>query len=296
MANLPRRPYGKSGDQLSVIGFGGIIVMNAEPEHAARIVAEAVERGVNYFDVAPSYGNAEAKLGPALEPFRKGVFLACKTAQRERGAAEADFRGSLERLRTDHFDLYQLHGLTDVKKDVDVAFGKGGALELCLAEKKAGRMRHLGFSAHTEEAALAAMSRYDFDSVLFPLNFCAWWAPGAGDGSGGFGARVVAEARRRGMAILALKALARQQWPENDPRRKTYAKCWYQPVTDRAEVELALRFTLGLPVTAAVSPGEEVLLRLALELAPGAKPLTDAESERLRALAASLNPIFSTGG
>jgi aryl-alcohol dehydrogenase-like predicted oxidoreductase len=285
MAEMPRRPYGRTDDQLSIIGFGGIAVMNAEPDRARRIVAEAIERGVNYFDVAPTYGDAEVKLGPALEPYRKSVFLACKTTQRQRGPAAEEFRRSLERLRTDHLDLYQLHCLADVKKDVDVAFDKGGVMELAIEEKKAGRVRYLGFSAHTEEAALAAMERYDFDSVLFPINFCTFL-------TSNFGARVIAEARKRGMAALALKALARQQWPKDDPQRKSFAKCWYQPATDRREAELALRFTLGQPITAAVTPGEEVMLRLALDLAPAFRPLTDPELAELRALAARLNPIF----
>jgi len=285
MASLPRRPYGKSGEQLSILGFGGIAVMNAEPAHAARVVAEAVERGINYFDVAPTYGNAEVMLGPALEPHRKHCFLACKTTQRRRGPAAEEFDRSLERLRTDQFDLYQLHGLADVAKDVDVAFAKGGVMELLLEEQKAGRIRHIGFSAHTEAAALAAMERHDFASVLFPINFCTFMRQG-------LGARVIAEARKRGMAVLALKALARQKWPKDDPQRKSFAKCWYQPLTDRAEAELALRFTLGQPITAAVTPGEEVMLRLALDLAPAATPLADAELERLRALADTLDPIF----
>lgn len=286
-ARLPKRPYGKTGEALSTIGFGGIAVMNAEPEQAKRLVAEAVERGVSYFDVAPTYGDAEVKLGPALEPYRRGVFLACKTTQRQRGPAEEEFRRSLERLRTDHFELYQLHGLTDVAKDVDVAFGAGGVMDLLIEEKKGGRIRHVGFSAHTEGAALAAMARFDFDSVLFPINFACMLASG-------FGARVIAEARRRGLAILALKALARQQWPEGDPQRPRYRRCWYQPCTDRREAELALRFTLGQPIVAAVSPGEEELLRLALDLAPALRPLTEAETAELRALSSTLKPIFST--
>ncbi len=284
-ARLPRRPYGKTGDELSTIGFGGIVVMNREPVDAARAVAHAVERGVNYFDVAPSYGNSEAMLGPALEPFRKGCFLACKTAQRLRGPAAEEFRGSLQRLRTDHFDLYQLHALIDVAKDVDVAFGKGGALEVLIEEQRVGRIHHLGFTAHTAAAALAAVGRFDFASVLFPINFCTFLRHG-------LGARVIAEAQKRGMAVLALKALARQKWPKDDPSRPNFPRCWYQPLTDRAEAELALRFTLGQPITAAVSPGEEAMLRPALDLAPSAKPLTDAELQQLRSLADTLDPIF----
>ncbi len=289
-ARLPRRPYGKTGEQLSIIGFGGIVVSKTEPDHAARVVAEAIERGVNYFDVAPTYGDAEAKLGPALEPYRKDCFLACKTTQRQRGPAAEEFNRSLERLRTGHFDLYQLHCLADVAKDVDAAFAKGGVMEMVIAEQKAGRIRHIGFTAHTEAAALAAMERHDFASVLLPINFCTFLRHG-------LAARVIAEATKRGMAILALKALARQKWPKDDPNRAKFPRCWYQPLTDHAEAELALRFTLGQPITAAVSPGEEAMLRLALDVGGASAPrdiapLTDAELQRLRALAATLDPIF----
>ena len=159
-SKLPRRAYGDTGERLSIIGFGGIVVSGAEQEHANRIVAEAVEKGVNYFDVAPSYGDAEIKLGPALEPYRKDVFLACKTTQRTKEGAAAELKESLKRLRTDHLDLYQLHALSDREKDVDVAFGPGGAMEVFLEAKKQGQVRYLGFSAHSEEAALAAMERH----------------------------------------------------------------------------------------------------------------------------------------
>ncbi len=286
-SSLPRRPYGKTGVDLSVIGFGGIVVMNAEQEHANRVVAEAVERGVNYFDVAPSYGNAEEKLGPALEPYRKNCFLACKTTERGREEAEKEFTRSLERLRTDYFDLYQLHELSDMEEDVEAAFGKGGAMELLLEAKKAGQVRFLGFSAHSEEAALAALERYEFDSVLFPINFTTYF-------KGNFGPQLISKVEERGIALLALKALARQRWPEDDLQRQEYPKCWYQPVTDAQEAELALKFTLSRPVTAAIPPGEESLFRLALELAPGLKPITREEETRLAALAESLQPIFHT--
>jgi len=122
-ARLRQRNYGQTGVKLSIIGFGGIVVMDAEQHHANRVVAEAFEKGVNYFDVSPTYGDAELKLGPALEPYRKKVFLACKTGQRRREGAAKELKESLKRLRTDYLDLYQLHSITDVKNDVDAVFG-----------------------------------------------------------------------------------------------------------------------------------------------------------------------------
>ncbi|MFC1794811.1 hypothetical protein ACFL3Q_14640 [Planctomycetota bacterium] len=121
---------------------------------------------------------------------------------------------------------YLLHAITDVKKDVDTAFTKGGAMETFIEAKKQGRIRYLGFSTHSEGAALAAMERYDFDSILFPINFATFY-------KSSFGAKVIATAEAKGVARLALKALARQRWPKNDSSRKEYPKCWYQPLTER---------------------------------------------------------------
>jgi predicted aldo/keto reductase-like oxidoreductase len=283
-ARLPRRPYGKTGVELSILGAGGILVMKSEQAAANRVVAEAVERGVNYFDVAPTYGDAEARLGPALAPYRQGVFLACKTIRRGRDEAAAHLRQSLANLRTDHLDLYQLHGLSSVAEDVDSVFARGGAMEVLLEAKRSGQVRFLGFSAHTEEAALAALDRYDFDSVLFPVNWASWL--------GGFGPKIMAAAERHGAARLALKALARREWAAKDPAKATWTKCWYEPITDRRLAELALRFTLSLPVTAAIPPGEETLFRLALDIATDYRPISDEEAGELQTLAESVSPLF----
>lgn len=285
-AVLSRRPFGRHPDQLSIVGFGAIVVMKMEPEAASRAVAEAVERGVNYFDVAPSYGNAMERLGPALKPFRDRCFLACKTTQRTAEGARAELEKSLERMQTDHFDLYQLHAITSVAKDVDAVFAAGGAMEAFLEAKKSGRVRHLGFSAHSVEAALAAMERYDFDSVLFPFNFVTWE-------KGGFGPQVMERAQAKGMARLALKAMAREPWAsKEDPGRKAHPNCWYRPLTDPREAELALRYTLSLPVTAALPPGDPALFRMALDIASSFRPITEDETRELRGMLASAEPIF----
>jgi predicted aldo/keto reductase-like oxidoreductase len=220
-------------------------------------------------------------------PYRKNCFLACKTTRRDRRGAAEELNRSLERLRTDHFDLYQLHAITDVERDVDAAFAKGGAMETFIEAKKSGKVRHLGFSAHSVEAAFAAMDRYDFDSVLFPFNFACFY-------KGNFGPQVIERAEQKGVARLALKAMARQQWPKEAKDESPFQKCWYQPLSDPAEQELGLRFTLSQPITAAIPPGEEALFRRAIDLAMNFKPVTPDEVKRLKALAADLNPIFRT--
>ena len=284
---LPQRQYGKHNVHLSIIGFGGIVVVGSEQKHANRIVAESFERGVNYYDVAPTYGDGEAetKLGPALEPFRKKSFLACKTTQRKYDAAKMEFERSLKRLKTDYFDLYQLHAITDTKKDVEAAFAKDGTMKLLMEAKKEGRIRYLGFSAHSHEAALAAMQRYDFDSILFPVNYVTFYR-------GNFGPDVIKKAKKKGMSILALKMFARQRWDKNHPLRSQYSKCWYEPITQETEAKLGMAFTLSQPVTAAIPPGNEKLYRLALDLAQNYKPITSLQVKEVKSLAQNLNPIF----
>ncbi len=279
---MERRELGKTGEQLSIVGFGGIVVMNAEPAEASRLVAEAVDRGVNYFDVAPSYGNAEERLGPALEPYRDRVFLACKTGKRDKAGAAEELRTSLARLRTDHFDLYQLHALTSME-EMEQALGPGGAMEAFLEAREQGLIRHIGFSAHSVETALAAMDRFSFDSILFPTNYVLVY-------QANFGPQVVERAREKGVGRLALKAMARTQWADGQPR--SFSKTWYEPIADPAEAELALRFTLSQPITAAIPPGEATLFRMALEIAERFRPLQAEETEELRRRANALQPIF----
>jgi predicted aldo/keto reductase-like oxidoreductase len=279
---LERRALGKTGEKLSVIGFGGIVVSKATTEQAAERVRAAVEAGVNYFDVAPSYGNAEDMLGSALEPHRKSVFLACKTQERTRDAATRELESSLRKMRTDHFDLYQHHAVTK-KADVKTILGPGGAMEAFEAAKKAGKVRFLGFSAHSVEAATALMDGYAFDTILFPFNYATWHA-------GSFGPQVLAKAKEKGMGILCLKAMARGPWPEGAAKR--YAKCWYEPLDTPETAAMGLRFTLSHPVTAAIPPGDETLFAMALKLAAGFEPLSPAEVEAIKTKGLAAAPLF----
>lgn len=282
---VPKRRYGRSQDELSVIGFGGIVVKDVSPEEASRYVAEAVDRGVNYFDVAPSYGNAQERLGPALKPHRDRCFLACKTAERGAEGARRELEESLRLLQTDHLDLYQLHAMT-TPEDVERAFGPGGAMEVFTKAKEEGKVRHLGFSAHSEQAAHAAMDRYDFDSVLFPLSFPIWIKEG-------FGPSVHKRALDGGKGVLALKAMAHQKWKVGPEGRK-WDKAWYEPFDQVDRASLGLRFTLGLPAHALIPPGHWDLFKMAVELAQAGAltPLNDAEREMVAAIARESDPIF----
>ena len=282
---LPRRRY-RDDVELSIIGFGGIVVVGLEQSEADRLVAASFDRGVNYFDVAPSYwdGEAEIKLGNALTPYRDKVFLASKTTQRDAQGARQELEQSLKRLRTDHFDLYQFHGVTTLK-EVEQILGPGGAAETFLKAREQGKARYLGCSAHSVEAALAMLNRFHLDSILFPINFVCF-------AQGKFGPQVIRNAKDKGVARLALKALAYTPWPKGTNRKTgPYPKCWYQPVDDRKLALEALRFTLSEDITAAIPPGDEKMYQMALELAAQFKPLTPKERKQLLASTAGVEPL-----
>jgi predicted aldo/keto reductase-like oxidoreductase len=280
--NLPKRVLGKTGEKLSVIGFGAIMLNDNPQDFANELVAKAYDLGVNYYDVAPGYGNAQEKLGPALKPYRKNCFLACKTQERSAEGAQKTLEDSLRKLETDHFDLYQLHALSSVDQ-VNQAFGPGGAMETVVKAKKDGKIKHVGFSAHSVDAALLAMKNYDFDSILFPINFACWNA-------GNFGPQVFAEAEKRGMGILALKAMALT--PLEKGEQKFDKNVWYRPIEDEEIMKMALKFTLSKNITAAVPPGKNTLFLKALEFMNEYKPITEDETNKLLALAKNTKPIF----
>ncbi len=282
---IPRRTLGKTGESLSIVGMGGIVVMGATQDFANNIVAEAVDRGVNYMDIAPSYGDAQDRLGPALAPYRQKVFLACKTGKYDRAGSAAALDDSLKRLRTDHVDLYQLHAITTIEQ-VDQALGPNGAIETFVAARKAGKVRYLGFSAHSESAAIAAMDRFDFDTILFPTNFVLF-------SQGNFGPRVIVHAQKKNMGRLAIKAMAKTSWPKSMTQdQHWYQKCWYEPCSMPDEASLAYRWTLSQPITAAIPPGYATFFRLAIDVAQNYKPLSQEEEKELMARAQGVHPIF----
>jgi len=284
---IPKRTLGKTGEKLSIVGFGGIVVMNNSQSLANNIVAEAVDRGINYFDVAPTYGDAQARLGPALEPYRNRVFVACKEEDWSKDGCAKLLEESLRLLRTDHLDLYQFHALTKMQ-DLEKIFGPNGAMETFESARKQGKVRFIGFSAHSVEVALAAMDRYSFDTILFPVNFVLF-------SQANFGPQVIEKARQKRMGILALKGMAKTTWPAAAKEYHPRPKCWYEPAGFPDEATLGLRWTLSRPVTAAIPPGDEKYFRLGMDVAQKFEPVTEQEQAKLMATAAGVNPLFRLG-
>ncbi len=279
---LSKRKLGRTNEHLSILGLGGIVVMGMSQSDANSTVSSAIDHGVNYIDVAPSYGDAEERLGPALKSYRDKVFLACKTGKRDKAGAMEALHQSLQHLQTDHFDLYQLHAMT-TQQDVDQVFAPGGAMEAFTEARDKGLVRYLGFSAHSVTAALQCINRFDFDTILYPVNWVCWY-------NGDFGPQIMKAAKAKGMGILAIKAMALTPWPAGVEH--TYPHCWYEPNSDPQKAALGLRFTLSHPITAAIPPGDVRLFNLGMTIAQRFKRITKEETEQLKTEAKGIQPIF----
>lgn len=237
---------GKTGLEISRIIFGGFMTAGEAQKDADYYVSYAYDRGVNYYDVAPNYDDAEVKLGEALRPYRDKVYLACKTFERSAEASRKDLENSLRKLHTGYFDVYQLHCLLD-EKDVDRAFAEDGSMKTVIDAKKKGYIRYVGITAHDEAAALRALSLYDFDTVMFPLN----WAIGLDKGIGIELSKVCKEGQK---GLIAMKALAHRIW--SDDEDKIYPKSWTKPIMHDDRLLLcAMKYALSLGADAIVPPG-----------------------------------------
>ncbi len=248
---------GKTEINVSLWGFGGIVVDQADAKTAAESVAFAVDNGVNIFDVAPSYGQAQYILGPALEPYRAKVTLTCKTGKRDATGAKEELLESLKALRTDYFDVYQFHALDD-PSEIEQVFAPGGAMEIFQWAKQQGLIRHIGFTCHKDDAALTLMDKYDFDTMMMPINFAYMLNVGAG-------IKPIETAKQKGMGIFAIKALAHRRKNDDDPAE--YPKCWYKPIYDNPELaDAAVRYTTSRGIDAAMSPGDIRMFKLGLSI------------------------------
>lgn len=284
---LEKRSLGRTGEMLSILGFSGLAMKDVTPELASQSVKLAIDSGVNYFDVAPAYGNAEIMLGPALESYRRDVFLSCKTGKRTKVEAREELERSLTRMRTDHFDLYQFHNLARID-EVNTITGASGALETFIEARKEGKIRFIGFSAHTVEAAMAMMDRFDFDTIMFPVNFASWYA-------GNFGPQILARAHDNNMGIIALKPMVRGPW-QKDADRSRFPRCWYEPLAEPEDARMGLRFTLSHPVTSVMPPGDSELIKLALSMSGRLDPLDKREVEEIKIKGQKENPLFKYEG
>lgn len=286
VAGLERRVLGRTGRKLSVVGFPGLSLAHCEQDKGTAALHDAFERGVNYFDVAPNYGNgqAEIRMGIGLQGIeRSQYFLACKTHKRDKAGAQMELERSLERLKTDHFDLYQLHHLVR-PAEVKEVFGPDGAMGPILKARGEGKIKYIGFSAHTTKAALEAMKTFKFDTVMFPINFVEYYTRG-------FGKEILALANEQGAGVIAIKPLSWGTWPKEAAKSREW---WYSSVEEHKDIALALRFTLSQKGVVAAIPTSFVdLLDRTIEGAKAFRPLDGPAIEQLQQMAANRGSIFA---
>ena len=283
---LPKRVLGRTGDKVSVVGFPGLALSQYDQFRCNAGIRDAFYRGINYFDVAPAYGrdgDCEKKMGIGLQGIdRDKIFLACKTKMRDKEGAREELERSLKRLKTDRFDLYQLHCIF-TPEEVKQALGPNGAMETILKAKEQGKIRHIGFSAHTTKGALAAMNGFRFDTVMFPINFVEYFRIG-------FGKPVLELAKEQGAGVLAIKALSKGPWPEGMKRTRQW---WYRATETQEETNAAMRFVLSQKqVAAGIPPSFLDLLDKAIEAGRSYQPISQAETEQLKDTAQTCLSLF----
>ena len=166
---MQKRRLGRTGLQVSIVGFGGTWISDLSMDEAVKVVRRAFELGINYFDTAKLDGDSEEKLGAALKDVRDECILATKTASRTRSESLTDFKSSLSRLKTDRLDLIQLHGIDD-KKTLRKAMGSGGSLEMCKKARSEGLVDFIGITSHKPRVLIKAIETNEFDTILVPLN------------------------------------------------------------------------------------------------------------------------------
>ncbi len=269
--------------------FGAAALWEVTQEEADAAMELVVAAGVNHIDVAPQYGLAEERLGSwlAREGQRERFFLGCKTMERTKVGAAAEFRRSLAALRTGHLDLYQLHAVNSLE-ELDEVTGEGGALEAVLEARDAGLTRFVGITGHGVHAPgvfLQALERYDFDSVLFPLNFVQMANPDYRRDA----EELIRVCRERDVGTMVIKSITRGPWGDRPETHTT----WYRPFTEPADVQHAIDFVLSHDVTGICTAGDATLLPLVLEACERFTPMAAEAREALIAEAPAHEPLFA---
>jgi aryl-alcohol dehydrogenase-like predicted oxidoreductase len=259
---IEKRPFGRTGHQSSAVIFGAAALGKVDQGTADRVLDLLFKHGVNHIDTAASYGDSELRIGPWMDRHRDAFFLATKTGDRGYEEARASIHRSLERLRTDHVDLIQLHALYH-PQEWDRAMGPGGALEACIEAREQGLVRYIGVTGHGWTVAhmhQRSLERFDFDSVLMPWN---WFAAHHETYAADFEA-TVALCKERNVAVQTIKSLARGPWAAGVARSHN---TWYQPLEDEEDIRTAVHWLLSRRGIFLNSAGDVTLLPMVLRAA-----------------------------
>ena len=284
---METRRFGRTGHMSTIAIFGGAAFWNISPADADTVMERVIEAGINHIDVAPSYGQAEERLGPWMPRERGRFFLGCKTMERTKDGAWRELRSSLARLQTDTFDLYQCHAVTTLD-ELDAITMKGGALEALVEARQRGLITAIGITGHGVDAPriqLEALRRFEFDSVLFPLNSIQMRIPG-------FRRHVeelLAVCRARDVGTMIIKAITRAPWGE----RPHTATTWYEPFDQVDEIQRAVDFALSYEVTGLCTAGDTRLLAAMIEACNRIAPLDEAGREAMIRSSQRYEPLFT---
>jgi aryl-alcohol dehydrogenase-like predicted oxidoreductase len=272
---IQKRQFGRSGHLSSIAIFGGAAFGDISRKEADATMDQLLDNDVNHIDIAPSYGKAEETLGPWLKNHRDHFFLGCKTMERGSDGASAELKRSLQKLQTEYFDLYQFHAVTDMD-ELDAITRKEGALEAFLAARQAGLIKHIGITSHGHLAPvvlLEALERFDFDSVLFPLNFILFSNPDYRAKA----TELLTTCRERNVGVMTIKAVAREPWGD---KAKTHTT-WYRPFSSDEEIQQAVRFVLSQDITGICTASDTGLLTKITQVCMNFEKMEIGEQERL---------------
>jgi len=251
--------FGRSGHESSRLIFGAAALGSVTQAEADETLGFALDAGLNHFDVAASYGDAERRMKPWLGSHRREIFLATKTQKRTKAEALAELETSLKRLGTDHVDLWQMHVLVE-DDEWEIAMGDDGALEAFIQARGDGKARFLGVTGHGWKAPathLRSLNRFDFDSVLFPWN----WPLSRNAAYSAAVKALIGECRRRDVAYQLIKAFLRRPWEGRTPTKAT----WYEPFEAPADIATVLGFAWGLEGSFVNSAGDIHIFRTIAE-------------------------------
>jgi predicted aldo/keto reductase-like oxidoreductase len=285
---VQQRRLGRLGHQSSVLIYGAAALGEADQDTADASIRLALDAGINHFDVAASYGDAELRLGPWMPEIRDRIFLATKTGLRDRDEAWAQINRSLERLRTDHVDLIQVHAVGDLP-ELDLVTRPGGSLEAVVRAREEGLAGAVGITGHGHDAPtthLEALARFPFDTVLSPLN----WVLAQDPAYLAAYEALAAEVQAQDAGLMIIKSAARRNWPE--PVEHTYTT-WYEPFDDQDRITAAVAWVLAHPeVTGIATPGDVRLLPLVIEAERHLDEVTPDGAEAVLAKAGAYSSPF----
>lgn len=284
---METRKFGRTGHMSTIAIFGAAAFWQISQEDADKAMEQVIEAGINHIDIAPSYGQAEQRVGPWMPRERGRFFLGCKTTERTRQGAWDEMQRSLKLLQTESFDLYQCHAINTME-ELDSVTMKGGALEAFEQARREGLTKYLGITGHGPDAPkiyLEALRRFDFDSILFPLNFVQMAIPEYRK----YTEELIATCKAKDVGTMVIKTITKAPWGE----RKHTANTWYEPFDQQEEIQRAVNFAMSYDVTGLCTAGDTRILPMMLHACQNFKRLSESEIEEMIKSAGQFEPLFA---